>query len=567
MPIFFKKLKNFFESLKPRRFLSAVSGFSKKDKIILIVFISCGLIGLAWFLINNYLENTQVVADYGGTYIEGVVSYPRYLNPVIIDNNDAESILEGILYSSLFKNDGSGKLTYDLIKEVEETKTNTYLLTIKDNVLWHDGEKLTTDDIIFTIELLKNDYFSNPYSLFLKEISIDQISPLTLKITLPQEYFFWQNYFTFKILPKHLWKDIPIENFVLSDLNLKPIGSGPFKFQKSIMDKNNRITQINLVYFNDYFEGRPYLNNLIFKFFPDFNLALSSLKKNEILALSSFRIPTESQTNFSRFNITSSNFYSLTFNLNETIFQDDQVRQALSYALNKQEIEDKLNLSFKSINSITDIYLDSNFISEFDPVKAKQILEEAGFNDSNQDGILDKKMNKNYEEVTNLTIEILILDDPDLNSMAQIVSQNLKDIGIEATIESLSFNEFNNRLLTNSFQAALIGQKPIANEIVDFYAFFHSSQIPPFGFNFAFYKSQEADELLEKLRVLNSDKQESLFQLGELIKKDLPIIPLFQGEIYWLIDKNFNISQISFVNSTGERFNNVNNWYLNTKRI
>jgi len=567
LSIFFKKLKNFFESLKPRRFLSAVSNFSKKDKIILIVFISCGLIGLVWSLINNYLENTQVVADYGGTYIEGVVSYPRYLNPVIIDNNDAESILEGILYSSLFKNDGSGKLTYDLIKEVEETETNTYLLTIKDNVLWHDGEKLTTDDIIFTIELLKNDYFSNPYSLFLKEISIDQISPLTLKITLPQEYFFWQNYFTFKILPKHLWKDIPIENFVLSDLNLKPIGSGPFKFQKSIMDKNNRITQINLVYFNDYFEGRPYLNNLIFKFFPDFNLALSSLKKNEILALSSFRIPTESQTNFSRFNITSSNFYSLTFNLNETILQDDQVRQALSYALNKQEIEDKLNLSFKPINLITDIYLGSNFISEFDPVKAKQILEEAGFNDSNQDGILDKKINKNDEEVTNLTIEILILDDPDLNSMAQIISQNLKDIGIEATVESLSFNEFNNRLQTNSFQAALIGQKPIANEIADFYAFFHSSQIPPFGFNFAFYKSQEADELLEKLRVLNSDKQESLFQLGELIKKDLPIIPLFQGEIYWLIDKNFNISQISFVNSTGERFNNVNNWYLNTKRI
>ncbi len=567
MSNFFKKLKNFFERLKPRRFLSAISNFSKKDKIILIVFIGLGLIGLAWFLINNYLENTQVVADYGGTYTEGVVSYPRYLNPVIIDNNDAESILEGILYSSLFKNDGSGKLTYDLIKEVEETETNTYLLTIKDNVLWHDGEKLTTDDVIFTTELFKNDYFSNPYSLFLKEISIDQISPLTLKITLPQEYFFWQNYFTFKILPKHLWKDIPIENFVLSDLNLKPIGSGPFKFQKSIMDKNNRITQLNLVYFNDYFEGRPYLNNLIFKFFPDYNSALSSLKKNEILALSSFRILTESPTNFSRFNITSSSFYSLTFNLNETILKDNQIRQALSYALNKEDIKDKLNLSFKPINSITDIYLNSNFISEFDPIKAKQILEEAGFNDSNQDGILDKKMNKNDEEVTNLAIEILVLDDPDLNSMAQIISQNLKDIGIETTVKSLSFNEFNNRLQTNSFQAALIGQKPIVNEIADFYTFFHSSQIPPFGFNFAFYKSQEVDELLEELRVLNSDKQELLLQLGELIKSDLPIIPLFQEETNWLVDKNFNIPQIFFINSTGERFINVNNWYLNTKRI
>lgn len=567
MSNFFEKLKNFFLKLKPRRFLSAISNFSKKEKAILAIFISCGIIGLAWFLINNYFKNTQVVADYGGAYIEGVVSFPRYLNPVIIDNNDAESILEGILFSSLFKNDGSGKLTNDLIKEVEKTETNAYLLTIKDNVLWHDGEKLTTDDLIFTIELLKNDYFSNPYSLFLKEISIEQISPLTIKITFPQEYFFWQNYFTFKILPKHLWKDVPIENFILSDLNLKPIGSGPFKFQKSVLDKNGRIIQFNLVYFNDYFEGRPYLNNLVFKFFPDYNSALSSLKKNEILALSSFRVPVESQTKFSKFNLTSSNFYSLTFNLNETFLQDDQIRQALNLALNKQEIKDKLNLSLKPISSVADVYLNLDFINEFNPAKAGQILEEAGFQDSNQDGILDKKINKKDKEPTNLAIEILVLDDPDLNSMAQIISQNFKNIGIEATIKNLSFNEFNSRLQTNSFQAALIGQRPIVNELADFYAFFHSSQIPPLGFNFAFYKSKEADELLEKLRALDSNKQELLANLGELIKSDLPIIPLFQQETYWLVAKDFNIPQISFINSTGERFTNINNWYLNTKRI
>ena len=564
---FFKKLKNFFERLKPRRFLAAISNFSKRDKIILVIFISCGLIGLTWFLINNYFKNTQVVADYGGTYTEGVLSSPRYLNPIITDNNDAESILESVLFSSLFKNDGSGKLTNDLIKDVEETEANTYLLTIKDNVMWHDGQKLTTDDIIFTIELLKNDYFANPYSSFLKEISVEQISPLTLKVVLPQEDFFWQDYFTFKILPKHLWKDVPIENFVLSDLNLKPIGSGPFKFQKSTMDKSGRITQFNLVYFNDYFGGRPYLDNLVFKFFPDYNSALSSLKKNEILALSNIRVSTENQTKFSKLEITSSSFYSLTFNLNETLLQNKDIRQALNLAINKQEIENKLNLSFKPINSVADVYLNSNFINEFNPEKAKQILQEAGFKDSNQDGILDKKINKNDKEATNLAIEILVLDDPDLNSIAQIISQNLKDIGIESTIKSLSFNEFNNRLQTNSFQAALIGQRPIVNGIADFYAFFHSSQIPPLGFNFAFYKSEEADELLEKLRTVSSDKQELLNNFGELIKNDLPIISLFQGETYWLVDKDFNIPQISFINSTGERFNNVNNWYLNTKRI
>jgi len=131
--------------------------------------------------------------------------------------------------------------------------------------------KLTTDDIILPLSFWKWLFFQSLFFVFKRNFNWSNF-PLNFKNYSSSRIFFWQNYFTFKILPKHLWKDIPIENFVLSDLNLKPIGSGPFKFQKSIMDKNNRITQINLVYFNDYFEGRHILI-ILFLNFPRFQFS------------------------------------------------------------------------------------------------------------------------------------------------------------------------------------------------------------------------------------------------------------------------------------------------------
>ena len=237
--------------------------------LILVIIVSACLL-----LINCYLGQSQIQPKIGGQYEEGILGQPRYINPVLSQTNDADRDLVQLIYSSLFKYDGQNNLIPDLAESYTiEDDGLTYHISLKKNVLWHDGEPLTTNDIIFTIKTIQNPEYKSPLKTIWQNVEMEKVDDFVIRFKIKSVYAPFLHNLTFGVLPKHLWAGIPAANFPLAEYNLKPIGSGPYQFKKFSKDKNGKIESIELVRNEDFYllaeEGqqqRPIIEEYILRF-------------------------------------------------------------------------------------------------------------------------------------------------------------------------------------------------------------------------------------------------------------------------------------------------------------
>ncbi|MFN7088279.1 MAG: ABC transporter substrate-binding protein, partial [Candidatus Paceibacteria bacterium] len=277
------RLKSFLKSISFFRFKAAFRSFTKIEKFAFFIFLLFFAAGLTWQGLRIYFLNTELKAATGGIFTEGIVGMPRYINPVFGDSGDADRALESLIFAGLFKGDYQGGVIADLAESYEISKDGkVYTITLKDGLFWHDGKPLTADDIIFTIELIKAPELKNPLAPNWNGVEVEKISSKTIRFTLPAPYQPFLHNLTFGILPRHLWGQIPIQNFMLAELNLKPIGAGPYRFKNLQKDRKGAISQYTLVANRNYPGPGPYLDTVIIKFFPSYEDALLSLKKREI---------------------------------------------------------------------------------------------------------------------------------------------------------------------------------------------------------------------------------------------------------------------------------------------
>jgi len=178
-----------------------------------------------------YYLKTQAIATYGGEYIEGIVGQPTHINPIISASNNADDDLSQIIFSSLFKYDSQGSITNDLADsyEISDDKTQ-YSIHLKKGVLWHDGQELTAADVLFTINLISDPAYKSPLRSNWQGIETSSSDDYSLNFQIKTPYTGFLNNLTFGILPKHIWESVAPEKFSLTDLNLEPIGSGPYKY-------------------------------------------------------------------------------------------------------------------------------------------------------------------------------------------------------------------------------------------------------------------------------------------------------------------------------------------------
>ena len=157
-----------------------------------------------------------------------------------------------------------------------------YTFKIRDGVKWHNGESLTVDDIIFTIEAIKNEDYRSPLYSSFNGVSIEKIDELTFKITLGSPYSPFLDLLTFGILPKSIWSKVNPSGAILSEFNLKPVGSGPYKFKSLTKNKEGELKEYNLVVNDLYYTNKPYIKNIKFKFFVNYQEAIKALNDNQI---------------------------------------------------------------------------------------------------------------------------------------------------------------------------------------------------------------------------------------------------------------------------------------------
>jgi peptide/nickel transport system substrate-binding protein len=270
-----RQLKYLFKVLNPREqklFLAAAG--------ILVL----STVALAGFF---YLDNFIPVPTVGGEYTEGLIGAPQYINPLLSQTNDVDSDITHLIFSGLLRFDSELRLVPDLAERwsVNDDQTQ-YIFVIRDQVTWHDGQPLTADDIIFTVRSIQDTEFKSPLLVSLRGVQVEKRDERTVIFTLPEAYPAFFEVLTFGILPEHIWGEIPAINANLTEYNLKPIGSGPWKFKSLTKDRLGNIKSYVLEPNPTYYGPQPYLEKITFKFYADFDPAVAALKSNAVEGIS-----------------------------------------------------------------------------------------------------------------------------------------------------------------------------------------------------------------------------------------------------------------------------------------
>lgn len=531
----------------------------------LIVFAASGIIFLSssFLLALAYInENTAIIPVDGGKYTEGVLGQPVFINPILAVS-DTDRDLTELLFDNLsdmaesYKEDESGKI---------------WRYRIKDGIYWHDGQSVTSDDIIFTIELIQNPdshslLFSNWSGVIVSRISEREVE---FKISNPY-VFFKNNIEDLKPLPKHIFATIPPANIKLSNYNLEPIGNGPFIFQYFNKRADGYIKNYYLEKNDNYPNKKPYIDKLNIAFYGEENEIINAFNSGLIDGFGIADQKNMEKVNFSNniFPIRMLKYYAVFFNpYSHQALKDKNVRLALLTAMDKNSIIEKIfsnqaiKISNPLINTIDELK-NNSAEPEFSLDKASQVLESTGWK-IKDDGIRKKDIDK---ESVSLEFNLTVPEIPFLVETANFIKSDWEKIGIRLNLLVLPLAEINNNAIKNrNYQMILFGN--ILGKNPDVFSFWHSSERFYPGLNLSLYESKTADSLLETIRKDFDDekRQSNLLSLNSLIISDSPAIFLYSPNYLYITKKNldgFNSIEISF---PSDRFKNVENWYVKTAR-
>jgi len=546
---------------------------TRQEKYRFFSFIALTLIGLLLLGLESYLVATVVKPSTGGQISLAVIGSPRFLNPVLSPANETDKDLVAVIFSGLFKYDNQGKLIPDLVQKYSVGDNGkTYDLTIKGNVLWHDKKPLTANDVIFTIQTIQNADYRSPLRTFWQGIEIEKIDDLSFRLKLKNPYSPFLNNLTFGILPKHLWENIPPAQFALNEMNLKPIGSGAYVFNKFQKDAKGNVKTIELKSFKNYFEGEAFISTLVFNFYQAENDIYTAYKKDnlDVFNLASAKnftdLKNKKDSNVSVCQLTLPRYFAIFFNQTQNKFLADKtIRQALAWSINKKEIIDQVFGGYgDEVNSplLKDMvgYSDQVKVYDFSLEQAKNTLAAAGWKDADNDTFLEKDGQK-------LEIALTSIDWPELAQSAELIKKQWEALGVKVNLEIKETGKIQNETIKpRQYQALLFGE--VLGFEPDLFHFWHSTQKKESGLNLALYENPEVDKLLSA-SIENMDpasRANQNQQVAKIITEDLPAIFLFSPDYLFVAKKDIKGITLKNIDVQSSRFSQINQWYLKTSR-
>lgn len=445
-----------------------------------------------------------------------ISSSPIRINPILA-NDTASSEIADWLFNGLFKYDKDGSIALDLASSYEFLDDTTLIVKLKDNILWHDGEKFSADDVLFTYNtIVSPNIFTSITSIFKVVKSVEKIDDYTIKVKYKEPYFKALEIWMIGMLPSHILKDE--KDLMTSEFNKKPIGTGSYKLKEFKLN-----TDIELFAYDKYFEGRPNIDKILYKFVPDPNTSFLMLKQNklDLGSLTPLQIDRQVNDEFKKdYKIIEKPSFSYSymgFNLKKEKFKDIRVRKALSLAIDRQEIVDILFFGHGKVCTGpflpgTFAYSDKVKVVKSDIKKAKELLAELGYDKSNP---------FSFEVITNTGNSFRI-------NAAQIMQYQLAKVGIEMKIRVMEWQAFLNTVVhPRNFDAIILGwSMPLTP---DAYSVWHSDSIRTGGFNLVNYKNDKVDKLIEKgSRTISREKLGEIYrEIFKQISDDLPYLFLY----------------------------------------
>jgi len=553
------------------RLLAALSEFEKK---LLLAAIAALLVSGSFLVTASYLNGTIEKPNYGGSYTEGLVGQPRYINPALTAGGDVDSDITRIIYSGLLRFDSSQTLVTDLAEQMPEISADQkqYTIKLREGLVWHDGVPITADDVVFTIRVIQNAAYQSPLRFVWAKVDVRKSDDRTIVFTLKEPSAPFLPNLTQGILPKHIWESIEPVKVPLSKYNLQPIGSGPFMLKTLRQSEDGEILSLTLTAFDRYAGGRPYLDQVELKFYSTYDDLISAYHSKDIQGLGYVpfdkKIYVEKSSQINLYNVNLPQYQALFLNRAKApILSERAVRQALAESVNRDQIvsEAYLEAAQPSYGPIPPGYLGYNGAIQhaylYDIEAAKKLLDDAGYKLA--EGSTTRQKNGQALEFT------IVTNNSPLNvKSAQLLKEQWEAIGFKINLNILTIGELEQNFLQPREYETLLSTENVGAD-PDPYAFWHSSQRANPGLNLAGFASREADQLILEARS-NSDpsyRQSRYQRFQELVSADIPAVFMVNSLFVYGVSTKIHGIELRNIVNPSERFLDISRWYTKTKRV
>ncbi|RLD03239.1 MAG: hypothetical protein DRI32_07670, partial [Chloroflexi bacterium] len=449
---------------------------------IFVVIITLILVGILLLSQQPVIQTILSQPTSGGVYTEALIGSMSRFNPLLDRNNAPDRDVDRLLFSGLIRFDSRGMPLPDLAEAWGTSQDGMiYNFSIRPNAFWHDGEAVTTDDVIFTIDLIKSNisFYPQDVKALWDEVEIKRLNEKTMQFRLPEPFVPFLDYLTFGILPQHLLGTIPADQILNAAFNLNPIGSGPYQFDHLLVE-NGQITGTVLTLAPNYYGQKPYIPQVVFRYYPSSATALDAYQQGEVMGISQITsgILDDAllEENLSLYTSRRPELSLIFFNLNNgevPFFQDSAFRKALLTGLNRQRMINQL-LRGQAIPADGPIlpgswaYYDGVESIAYDSESAISILKKEGFIIPPEGGEVRAK------EGQFLAFTLLHPDDALHTALAEYIQQDWAKLGVEVKLQAMPYEQLIYENLTNrQYEAALVDLNLSYTPDPDPYPFWH----------------------------------------------------------------------------------------------
>lgn len=549
---------------KFRQFRYIMRFFSVKERRIFwltAILFALACISLIAIVIR---ERVITVPVSGGEITEAIVGQPKYINPLHATLNDADNDLSQLIYSGLFRFVEATPVP-DLAEKFSWSEDHKQLtVQLRANAYFHDGQPVTTEDVRSTFDMLQDPAQTSPLSSGFRGVTLEIIDPTTIAFHLERPDARFLSKLTVGILPAHLWSNISVANTRLSDLNQKPIGSGPYRVKSFSRDNLGSIHSYTLERNEQYYGDKPFITAITFQFFPDQRSALDALK-GELVDTVAF-VDSDEARKFaasSRVRDISLDLPQETiafFNLKDPLLSNSAVRRALTLAVHRADIVTALE------GMATPVFGPYPFVETTSTTpnldEAREILTKAGWTLSEGANV----RTTGGASSTELVLTITVPDDPDLLIIAHALERQWSVLGARVNVDIQSTEEVTRRATRERH-----GQITLINVLLggdqDIFPFWWSGQAVDRGLNISNLSDRNVDALLEQTRIATSTEAVNTARndLTATLNTIIPAIFLIRPKEHYLVSSRINSPTSTLrLGTPAERFEGLLSWYLSS---
>ncbi len=522
-------------------------------------------VSFIFFSIRYFYYKTEVQPAVGGEYTEGIVGQPVKINPILGGASDADRDLIELLFA-------------DLMTITDSYTTSTdgkiWTLTLKPEMTWSDDKPLTADDVVFTVETIQNpDALSPLYSTW-QGVLVERLSEREVRFTLRTPYvYFLDNLKGLHIAPYHVFESVPPANIYLSNYNLEPVASGPYKFVSYEKEKSGFISTYHLALNRSYPGERALIPTFTVRFFRSYGEAITAFNQRAIDGLGGFEasLLPEFKVGNTLHSLAIPRSYAVFLNQNvNALLKNANLRTALDLAIDRDALIKNVFNNYAVVASgpilpfidgyAPEVYKDKNPSSS----QAIALLEKDGWRLS-EDGVRVKTTGKTVQK---LELELTVPEITFMTATANILVENWKAIGVKVNINALPATEITGETIkSRNYQMLLFGNVVRGNP--DIFSFWHSSQRFQPGLNLSMYENKTMDILLESVRKNGNGEKRlaDLAKIQKLIADDVPAIFLYAPNYLYASVKDLGGLEAVYTDTPAGRFEDVNKWFLETNRV